>query len=67
MYTQVELPPLIPPWKGGKQEIQFPLFYKAITGGLWVWFPASDRQTRNPVPSRLQGDRSRVVGVASNY
>jgi hypothetical protein len=24
VYTQVELPPLIPPWKWGKQEIQFP-------------------------------------------
>ncbi|WP_335206765.1 hypothetical protein [Nostoc sp.] len=50
----------------GKQEIQFPAVCKAIAGGLWVWFPASDRETRNPVPSRLQGDRSRVVGVVSS-
>ncbi|MEH1892086.1 MAG: hypothetical protein V7K92_22425 [Nostoc sp.] len=55
------------PYKGGKQEIQFPALYKAIAGGLWVWFPASDRETRNPVPSRLQGDRRRVVGVVSSY
>ncbi|MEH2010132.1 hypothetical protein, partial [Nostoc sp.] len=79
MYTQVELPPLIPPWKGGKQEIQFPPLYKAIAGGLWVSLPATGnkkssslafarrsqvgcrcrfqlRETRNPVPSPLQGE-----------
>ncbi|WP_335206766.1 hypothetical protein [Nostoc sp.] len=50
----------------GKQEIQFPAVCKAIAAGLWVSFPASDRQTRNPVPCRLQGDRSRVVGVISS-
>ncbi len=27
VYTQVKLPPLIPPYKGGKQEIQFPPQY----------------------------------------
>ena len=25
VYTQIELPPLIPPYKGGKSEIWFPL------------------------------------------
>ncbi|MEH2297928.1 MAG: hypothetical protein V7K88_02350, partial [Nostoc sp.] len=47
----------------GKQEIQFPAVCKAIAGGLWVSFPASDGKTRNSVPYRLQGDRRRVVGV----
>ncbi|MEH2452413.1 hypothetical protein [Nostoc sp.] len=50
----------------GKEEIQFPAVCKAIAGGLWVSFPASDRQTINPVSSRLQGDRRRVVGVVSS-
>ncbi|MEH2334135.1 hypothetical protein, partial [Nostoc sp.] len=40
----------------GKQEIQFPHVCKAIAAGLWVSFPASDRQTTNPVPSPLQGE-----------
>ena len=59
MYIQVELPPLIPPWEGGKEEIQFPPLCKAIAGGLWVWFPASDRETINPVPSPIHTGRVR--------
>ncbi|MEH2274552.1 MAG: hypothetical protein V7K40_07010 [Nostoc sp.] len=43
------------------KEIQFPRVYKAIAGGLWV-----SSETINLVPSPLQGDRRRVVGVVSS-
>ena len=58
MYTQVELPPLIPPYKGGKPEIRFPPLYKATVYTQVTYFAQSaPRPNPQPLPCEGRGVR----------